>query len=118
MRARRVDQNCAEIRDGLRALGYSVIVWNGVCDLVVGHAGRTYLLEVKNPARTPSGLRQDAAKTISQQKMRAEWKGQWAVVKTLDEALAVMGYQGCDWPSAGTSSTRPSPNREGGGAMT
>jgi len=100
VRARRVDQNCAEIRDGLRALGYSVIVWNGIVDLVVGAPGRqgigprNFLLEVKNPARTPSGLRQDAAKTISQQKMRAEWKGQWAVVKTLDEALAVMGYQG------------------------
>jgi hemin uptake protein HemP len=87
-RARKVDANQAAIVAALRAIpGVQVLVLNAEVDLIVGHRGRNYLLEVKRDHR-PSRLKP------SQEAMRITWPGQYAIVSTLDEALAVTGIGG------------------------
>jgi len=90
MRARKVDANQAAIVAGLRALpGVSVLILNAEADLLVGRASRNYLLEVKNPARY---WRTCDKRTVDEQvRFRTAWRGQLAVVTTLDEALLVIG---------------------------
>ena len=95
------DQNQAAIVDGLRAAGYSVAITTkvgfGFPDLVVGKwrnlypdrcpdCGRlhwyNWLLEVKSPG----GRLNDNETTFHE-----NWRGQVAVVYSLDEALEVCG---------------------------
>jgi len=56
--ARKVDENQAQVVAALRALGATVqslaAVGAGVPDLLVGHRGRTFLLEVKDGRKVPS----------------------------------------------------------------
>lgn len=86
-RARRVDQNQARIVAGLRSKGISVIPLNGIADILAGWMGRNYLLELKNEAGRNK-------LQPSQEQLRLTWRGQYAVVKSLDEALAVIGWEG------------------------
>lgn len=51
-------------------------------DLVVGRAFQNYLLEVKTRNGT---LR------ASQVKFRREWRGQYAIVRTAEQAIAAVG---------------------------
>ncbi|HYF24100.1 MAG TPA: hypothetical protein VD931_00025 [Baekduia sp.] len=92
-RAARTDGNHAEIRDTLRACGCSVAdlshVGGGVPDLLVGLRGRSYCIEVKNGALPPSRRRL----TPDEEAWRAAWRGHYAVVETVDEALAVVGLR-------------------------
>lgn len=85
-RAAKVDANQAEIVRGLRAFGASVQslapMGEGVPDLLCGKNGQTYLLEVKTAA---GKLTADETQWID------GWRGQVAVVRTLDEALAAIG---------------------------
>ncbi len=87
-RAARVDRNQAALVAALRAVGASVtpthFVGRGFPDLVVGLGGANFLLEVKTPV---GELTQDEADFI------ARWRGQIAVVRTIDEALAVLGLE-------------------------
>lgn len=90
-RRAKVDANQTTIVDALRCCGASVTslaaVGKGVPDLLVGHAGRTALLEVKNKDLPPSarGL------TIDQQIWHAEWRGgTLAVVCDVESALRVL----------------------------
>jgi len=89
--ARRVDENQAQIVDALVAVGCSVCDLSrvgGEClDLLVGRAGRNYFIEVKNPAK-PKG---DQEPTDAQKRLIARWNGQHAIVRTVGEALAVVG---------------------------
>lgn len=84
----KADANQAEIIKALRAAGCSVSVIggangnNGVPDLLVGRAGRTFLLEVKMPGKNLSPV---------QEHWRLEWRGQSAVVRTVGDALHVVG---------------------------
>lgn len=92
MRARRTDGNHAVVRDTLRALpGVTVTDLSGagagIPDLLVGYAGRNYLLEVKDPAQVPSRRRL----TRAQVAWHGGWAGQVAVVHTAEEALVVLG---------------------------
>lgn len=80
--AKRRDANEREIIDALEAAGCSV-VQSDVCDLLVGRAGVSYLLEVKDGSKAPSRRKL----TPSQVKLQAGWKGQYAVVHNIDEAL-------------------------------
>lgn len=77
----RLDANAQVIRDGLEAVGASV---DHRCplDWLVGFRERNYLLEVK----TAKGKLR-----ASQERFWASWRGQKALVRTLDEALAVIG---------------------------
>ena len=84
----RRDRNHAAIRDGLRGIiGKSAVadtadVRRGFPDLVAGWKGRTYMFEVKMPGEplTPDEVR-----------FRDSWPGHYAVVYTLQDALAELG---------------------------
>lgn len=84
--AARTDANQKEIVAVLRAAGCSVVslhrVGDGVPDLLVGRAGRNYLLECKIPGR---GLND------KQQEWHRAWAGQRAVVTTPEGALTAVG---------------------------
>lgn len=86
-RAARVDSNHAAIVAALRAAGCSVqslaSVGGGVPDLLVGRAGRNYLLEVKDGGQPESRRRL----TTHEAKWRDGWRGQWAVAH---DALAAV----------------------------
>lgn len=76
-----LDANHRAIRDGLEAVGASVDV-KGPLDLLVGFRGRNYLLEVK----TAKGKLR-----ASQERFLGRWRGQAATVRSVEEALAVIG---------------------------
>ena len=98
----RRDANHAEIRDGLRALGLRVADTADLADfvdLVVAHAKRNYLLEVKPPEWTKPRSQRER----DQQEWREAWAaagGQVDVVRSLDDALMVLGLRpaGADTP--------------------
>jgi hypothetical protein len=85
-RASRVDQNHAEIVQALRDVGCSVLslasIGRGAPDLLCGYKGRNVLLEVKKP----KGKLND-----QQQAFKATWRGDLCVVRSVDEALLVLG---------------------------
>ena len=88
-----VDENQPEVIKALRAVGASVqplhAVGQGVPDLLVGWNLRNYLVEVKDGTRPPS----ERKLTLAQEKWHREWRGQVLVVKSLDEALAIVGLR-------------------------
>lgn len=92
MRAAKVDANQAEIVRALREAGASVWITSslggGYPDLTVGYQGRTYLLEVKNPAAAPA----DQRLTPAQEQFVTSWKGHWTLVMTPEQALQAIGY--------------------------
>ena len=79
------DLNEAEIVDGLRNIpGVHVEVVDTPCDLIVGFRGLVYLLEVKSADRK-------VKLTPAQERFRRAWPGYVHVVRTLREAVAVLG---------------------------
>lgn len=84
--AKRVDANQKSIVAALRKAGATVThlhtVHKGCPDLLVGHKNKTYLMEVKVPG---------GALTPAQEIWHAEWRGQKAIVETIEEALMVIG---------------------------
>lgn len=102
-RAAKVDTNHAAVRDGLRALGWSVFdtsgVGDGFSDFVVGVGGQrlpfppdprargaictgdVFLVEVK----TTGGRL-----TERQQEFAWEWRGNWIVGETVEEIAAAI----------------------------
>jgi hypothetical protein len=89
--ARRVDENQAQIVAALESVGCSVCDLSrvgGEClDLLVGRQGRNYFIEVKNPAKPKA----DQDLTAAQKRLVARWNGQHAIVRTVQEAWAVVG---------------------------
>lgn len=84
------DANQAEIRKALDAIpGVSTarLSIEGCDDLLVGYRGRNYILEVKNPRRSPK----HQELTEAEKKLHARWRGQIAVVKTLDDCFRELG---------------------------
>lgn len=78
----RSDANAVEIISALRQAGASVESIGRPLDILVGWRGETYLVEIK----TPQGkLRQ------SQKAFLAAWKGHAMVVRSVDEAMALLG---------------------------
>lgn len=81
-RAAKVDNNQAEITAALRAVGATVqplhTIGKGCPDLLVGFRRNNYVLEVKFEA----GLLTEAELC-----WLADWRGQAAVVRSVDEAL-------------------------------
>jgi hypothetical protein len=90
-RAAKVDANHGAIVDALRRAGATVQslagVGKGCPDLLVGHRGRNWLMEVKDPAKPPSAREL----TPDQKVWTVTWGGQVAVVETIEDALAVVG---------------------------
>lgn len=83
------DDNAAEIVVALRGAGCVVQLIQGanrqagVPDLLVGHKGRNYLLEVKRPKL--------GRLSVAQLAFVRGWRGQVAVVTTVEEAFAGVG---------------------------
>lgn len=89
--AKRVDANQAEITEALRQVGASVqpihTLGKGVPDLLVGYRGVNLVLEVKDGAKPASAQKL----TPDEANWHARWRGQVAVVRSVDEALAAIG---------------------------
>lgn len=89
-RAPKVDANHSAIRDVLRKAGASVQSLAecgfGCPDLLVGYRGRNLLMEVKDPANSPSQRKLND----KQRFWHAAWTGQVCVVETSEEALFVL----------------------------
>ncbi len=83
-RAAKRDANEAEIKDALKAVGASVVTISakGVPDLLVGYRGVNYLLETK-------GKR--GKLTPDQVQFFEDWCGEASVVRTVEDALKVIG---------------------------
>ena len=81
------DGNHAEIVDALRRVGCVVMdisdLGRGLPDLVVGYRGEVIAIEVKNP----QGWNRVSK---SQREWMSKWPGRVAVVRSVDEALAVV----------------------------
>ena len=90
-RAAKVDDNQGEIVAALRSAGCSVTslasVGRGCPDLVVGRAGVTYLLEVKDGRKPPSKRRL----TSDEKAWHGAWRGQVAVVESVQDAFKAVG---------------------------
>lgn len=82
----RIDANQNEIVEALRKAGASVYslasVGHGVPDLLVGFRGQTFLLEVKT---------RKGRLTHAQKQFHATWDGHIAVVRSVEDALFVIG---------------------------
>ncbi len=93
MSPKRVDRNQPEIVAALRSVGASVQtlheVGRGCPDLLVGIRGQCFVLEVKDGLQPPS--RQ--ALTPDEERWEELWQGQYAVVRSVDEALAAIGIE-------------------------
>ena len=89
-RASRVDDNQAEIVAILRYVGCSVTslasIGRGCPDIVVGHNGVNFLLEIKDGRRCRSRRKL----TPEEKKWHEAWKGQVAVVESVEDALSVV----------------------------
>lgn len=85
-RAARTDANHTIIVNALRQVGASVQdlanVGKGCPDLIVGYRGNNYLIEVK--------MNRGKA-TLAQLEWHGAWRGQVAVVRSVDEALRLIG---------------------------
>ena len=86
---RRSDLNQSEIVSGLREIGCSVLVLSNVghgCpDICVSRAGSTMMMEIKS---AKGKLTPDEEKFISC------WRGRYAIVRSLDEAIEVVRQLG------------------------
>lgn len=81
--AKRRDENEPEIVRALRDIGASIKRLDDI-DLLVGWRGRNFLLEIK----TARGPLKD-----SQENMVRSWRGQYEIVRSVDEALRAIGAQ-------------------------
>ena len=92
--ASRIDANQPAIVAALRGIGASVLHLHQLknCfDLLVGYRGRTFLMEVKDPAQ-PSSKRQ---LTEGEAQFKAKWRGStYHVVHTQDEAISIVTASG------------------------
>lgn len=81
----RVDQNQREIIEALRATGCSVLslapLGNGAPDILASRGPRLRLMEIKDGK---------GALTEDQEDFHRDWNGAIAIVRSVDEALAVM----------------------------
>lgn len=101
-RAARIDDNQPEIVAALRAVGATVTPTHtagaGFPDLCVGFRGQNYLLEIKDGTKIPSKRKL----TSDQVEWHGAWRGQVAVVESVDEALAAIGAEVKDnWKGIG-----------------
>lgn len=90
-RAARTDRNHLEIIAALRKVGATVrslaSVGAGCPDLLVGYHGQNFALEVKDGRKKPSARKL----TEDEERFFRDWKGQAAVVSSVDEALRAIG---------------------------
>ena len=81
----RRDANESDIVAALERIGCTVARAD-IVDLIVGYRGRTLLLECKDGSKPPSARKL----TPNQLKLLSGWRGQYDVVKSVEEAIAVV----------------------------
>lgn len=81
----RRDANEGEIVAALERIGCTVARAD-IVDLIVGYRGRSILLELKDGSKPPSARKL----TPNQLKLVANWRGQYDVVTSVDEAIAIV----------------------------
>lgn len=90
-RAANIDANQPEIVAALRDVGASVThlhsVGSGCPDILVGHKGTNWLIEIKDGSKIPSKQQLNA----KQIEWHQQWRGQVAVARTAAEALQIIG---------------------------
>lgn len=91
-RASKIDGNQNEIVDALRQIPKCNVlilsmVGGGCPDVAVGYRGRNVFFEIKDPSKPPSKQRL----TPDQVKWHSDWPGEVYVIRTIDEALEVLG---------------------------
>ena len=96
-RAAKVDANQDQIVEALRTAGATVqtlaAIGKGVPDLLVGHRGKTILIEVKDGRKPPSERRL----TEDQVKWHGAWRGgPVAIVMDVEGALRAIGMMKYD----------------------
>lgn len=101
-RAAKVDANQSEIVTALRQAGCTVHVTSaagaGFPDIVVGHRGANFLLEIKDGRKIPSQQKL----TSDQIEFHRDWRGQVVVVNSVEAAFAAVGIEYRDkWKSIG-----------------
>ena len=90
------DSNEAEIINALEAVGATVeqmVTGSGVPDLLVGYKDINYLMEVKPLPVKGKVFASQVALNKKQVIWHWYWKGQKAVVRTSEEALALIGIK-------------------------
>lgn len=89
-RAARTDRNQPEIVAALRKRGCTVLclhaVGKGCPDLLVGHNGLNFLLEIKDGSKPPSARKLTPDEAV----FFEEWRGQAVVVASVEEAIALL----------------------------
>lgn len=88
-RIARVDSNHTKLVEQLRQVGYSVLNTHQLknCfDILVGHNGKNYAFEIKDPDKPPSARKL----TEGEEKFFSTWKGQVNVIHTLEEAIKII----------------------------
>jgi hypothetical protein len=85
-----VDANQGEIVEALRAVGATVqsvaAVGKGCPDILIGWRGANFLAEIKDGKKPPSSRKL----TPLESEWHKAWAGQVAIVKDVDEALALL----------------------------
>ena len=90
MRARKVDENQAEIMAALRKVGASVYVIEEPVDLLVGFRRRTIAMEVKNPKKSWK-------LTPQQEVFFRDFKGEAYIVESVDQAILALNRKVASW---------------------
>lgn len=89
--ARRTDSNQSVIVKALREVGATVAptheLGKGFPDIVVGFRGINWMIEIKDGNKPPSKRKL----TPDEVEWHALWRGQVAVVNSVDEALKLIG---------------------------
>ena len=83
--AKRRDENEPDIVVALQNAGCQVHKLDDI-DLLVGLAGRNYLIEIKHPNRSSKSRIRPI-----QRKLKDGWQGQYDIVTTAEQALRVVG---------------------------
>ena len=87
----RVDANQPQIVAALRKMGATVLhlhtIGHGCPDILVGHRGKNALVEIKDGEKPPSAQKL----TPDEAAFHAEWRGQVAVINSVNDAIAFIG---------------------------
>jgi hypothetical protein len=86
--AARIDANQPAIVAAIRKMGATVLhlhtIGKGAPDILIGYQGKNALVELKDGAKPPSARKL----TPDEEKFHAEWRGQVAIIESVDEAIA------------------------------
>lgn len=85
--AAKIDANQNKIVNQLRQIGFSVQV--GMDDVLVGHNGKTFWFEIKDPAKVlkKDGTYKSGSIKPSQYKLLNEWNGHYQIVHSIHQII-------------------------------